>query len=153
MTPAPLRTQSPAHHLPAAQSQSLIPPLTESQSPPRLTNHRQWPRQSWGSPRSQSPWCQTRCDSRQQSSPRWRAWWTAEARREALPTVPWLRVSSALWTVCYLPLSRHHLPALNCLSACLDLYVCLEIFGCPESYASTIMTMEVIPLTLALTVL
>ncbi len=44
--------------------------------------------------------------------------------------------------MCYLHISGHPLPALNCL------YVCLEIFGCPESYASTIMTMEIVPLTL-----
>ncbi len=42
---------------------------------------------------------------------------TARAQREAPPTVPWLRVSSALWTVCYLPFSRYHLPVLKCLSA------------------------------------
>ncbi len=41
----------------------------------------------WGSPRSQSPWCQTRCESRLQSSPQGRASW-----REAPPTAPWLRL-------------------------------------------------------------
>ncbi len=44
------------------------------------------------------PWRQTRCESLQQSSPWWRARWTAEALREAPPTAPWLRVSNALWT-------------------------------------------------------
>ncbi len=112
---APLLTQSPDHHHPAARSPSLSPPLTESQSPPRPTSHRMRERQSWRSP--QSLWHQTRCESRQQSSAQGRASSTARARREAPPTVPWLRVSSALWTVCYLPFSRYHLPALNCPSA------------------------------------
>ncbi len=43
----PLPTQCPAHRLPGSQSACLSPPLTKSQSLPRLTCHRCTERQSW----------------------------------------------------------------------------------------------------------
>ncbi len=46
ISPDPLPTQSPAHHLPAAQSSSPSPPLTKSPSSPQLSNHRHMERQS-----------------------------------------------------------------------------------------------------------
>ncbi len=54
---------------------------------------------------------------------------------------------AALYGLCVtylLPLS----PACPKMSVCLYLYTYLEKFGCPESYASTITTTEVVPLTL-----
>ncbi len=49
ISPDLLPTQCPAHHLPAALSACLSPPLTESHRPPRPTSRRCTERQSHGS--------------------------------------------------------------------------------------------------------
>ncbi len=54
ISPVPLRTQCPVHHLPAVRSACPSPPLTESQSPPRPTSHCRMERQCDGSPWSRS---------------------------------------------------------------------------------------------------
>ncbi len=93
ISPDPLLTQSPAHHLPAVPSISPSPPMTENHLPPRSVSHHKAERLSRGSPRKLSPTRQIRCESRRQCPPRGSQPWTVWARSWAPPPAPWLRVS------------------------------------------------------------
>ncbi len=55
ISPDPLQTQSPAHHLPAVRSTSPSPPMMESHFPPRSASQRKAERLSGRSPRKLSP--------------------------------------------------------------------------------------------------
>ncbi len=70
ISPDPLQTQSPAHHLPAVRSTSPSPPMTESHFPPRSASQRKAERLSGRSPRKLSPTRQIRCESWRQCPPR-----------------------------------------------------------------------------------
>ncbi len=108
ISPVPLPTQCPAHHLPAARSACLSPPLTESQSPPWPTSHRRMERQSWGLPRSRScKWRQLRCVSRQLRLPWGR---TPAPSGSFIPLAPLLlRLHRGLPDPCLRVGRRHHL--------------------------------------------
>ncbi len=93
ISPDPLQTQSPTHHLPAVRSISPSPPMTESHFPLRSTSQRKAERLSGRSPWKLSPTRQIRCESRRQCPTRGSQPWTVWAWSGAPPPAPRLRVS------------------------------------------------------------